>query len=490
MRLTMNNAATTSSSTATEGQWVVKPYPFSSGSVAAEWLIGIKVQHGKGLTVAYSCTKELPDKKKIELQPISVPTNDTLSIGAKYWIPSNFDADIDLKYELGTAEQFHLSLIAYLIAQPGDPQYELSVPLDEFGPEWAGKRGISKGIQTMSKSEFAPPPPWNDLYVRTAVGEKSPNDRQGGFGSPDIMPIGTTPLVDPWSLLKNYDQYINNPIYGGLANIVYVRAKNSSDQSKAGKANLVMCNPGTVIWPDKNGWTRIKTQAGAYESTLSCPSGEGIPGAEIGLTYSDPFVYIPPPGESGHRCFVTWLDTEDHPLKTVPPQINTASELAAFLVSHPNYAHHNIDIVPSTTGSVTKGYPFSSGAAEDTWVIGVKVENVKGFKVGYSCATPIKGGKVILLAPTEVTTNDPVSFAGDYLIQADFNSNINITYETQGLTPANFKISLVAYLKVSLNHPLYHLATPFHEFGFTANASFGSDRGIMLGSMTMMRGSI
>jgi hypothetical protein len=138
-----------------------------------------------------------------------------------------------------------------------------------------------------------------------------------------------------------------------------VRAKNSSPSGKKlGQAYLAMSNPAVVIWPGGDGWTRIPNTSGSYASSL----GDVGPGG-IGVT-DEPFVFTP--DEFGHRCLVSWLSTTDHPVDKPPPRIDNCDD-PKYLVEHPNYAHHNIDIARHHRGGDLRGStaatPPASGAS-------------------------------------------------------------------------------------------------------------------------------
>src|SRR2546423_778431 len=136
---------------------------------------------------------------------------------------------------------------------------------------------------------------WNDLFVRTDVTETSPDQgRKGSFGSPDVIPVGTTPVsAEQFTTDVSYGQYYNNSFYQNTPNYIYVRAKNSSmSLPKSGKANLVLTNPAIVLWPGGDGWTRVTTSSGSNSSDLKSGGSTNVPARKIGVT-TDPFMYVP-----------------------------------------------------------------------------------------------------------------------------------------------------------------------------------------------------
>lgn len=305
---------------------------------------------------------------------------------------------------------------------------------------------------------------WNDLFVRTAQGETSPTGRVGGVSSPDIIPWGVQP-VNPatFTTEASYKDYVSNkPFLSGQTNYIYVRAKNSSATTDAvGKAYLCLTNPAVVLWPGGDKWTFIKTSRGMDASPLG-PVGPG----GIAVT-DDPFAYVPL--DSGHRCLVTWLSTKSHPVKGPPPEIRTSEELVTFLRANPNYAHHNIDIAPNTTGAFSFPAPFSTGTGSSSWMVGLRVRNCKGFTVSFSCPDALPDGSYIDFQPTTVTMNEETRYMlGPFELDENWNINVNCTYHTNNLQPDNFSVELITQSVVNsfADQSLLAFATPVTaEFG-------------------------
>jgi len=332
---------------------------------------------------------------------------------------------------------------------------------------------------------------WNDLFVRTDVLETSPENRKGNLGSPDIIPAGKVP-VDPaqYTTEASYRQYYNNSLYQNVPNYIYVRAKNASQTlPKSGKANLVLTNPAIIVWPGGDGWTRIKNGQGSYESQLKSAGSSEIGPNKIGVT-DDAFVYVP--DQFGHRCLVTWLDTTDHPHPEPPPKITTVSELVKFLAANPNYAHHNIDIVPDTTGKVTKQSPYSQMDEAATVRITLNTVNCKGFRIGYNCPTPLRPNDYITLGGADglLVTDESFSAEREFDIPKNFQGDIYYFWNSNNLKPEPFSVSLIAYTVTRPGHPVYELCLPHHHFGFQKENENDDRRFYPIGSVTVMRGTV
>jgi hypothetical protein len=331
---------------------------------------------------------------------------------------------------------------------------------------------------------------WNDLYVRTDLRETGPDVRYGTFGSPDIIPAGIWP-VDPGQYITddNYRTYASNLSFeSGKSNYIYVRAKNSAPTTPAkGQAFLVLTNPAVVLWPGGDGWTQIKTQNQKYASDL-LPSPVN-PGA-LAVT-QDPFVYTPT--DSGHRCLVTWLSTQSHPQPNPPPRIDNAGALVTWLVDHPNYAHHNIDVIANTTGAVTQTKAFSSGTQLASWRFGLEVTNGMGFTV--SCSSGIKVpppiDQFIELKPFSIQQNTTVAaLTGRFDLPPNWDTFFNYTYEQNGVQPADFAVNFVAYATFLPGHPLHAYGRPFHELGVPRHLAPVDETAFSLGSIGVMKGSV
>lgn len=326
---------------------------------------------------------------------------------------------------------------------------------------------------------------WNDLFLRTDTRETGTSPRFGGVGSPDIIPAGTSP-VDPsqYTTGESYKAYYNTNFIQNQANYVYVRAKNSSTSPtpKKGEVHVGLTDPAIVLWPGGDKWTYLKNSSGKEASLI-----EGVAGGKIGVT-TNAFQYVPT--ATGHRCLVSWISTPDHPIVGPPPLIRTMEELATFLIDHPNYAHHNIDIAPDTTGAVTTIKPYTQGNQGAKVVFGMRCYNVKGFEVGFSCGKPLKDGSRIELKPTTVAQDDVITYTIDRNVEADFAADIAITYVTHGLKPAEYSVTFVAYYDTPPGHPLYRFATPYQQMGVPASLKGPDARGIQVGSIGKMKGSV
>lgn len=330
---------------------------------------------------------------------------------------------------------------------------------------------------------------WNDLFVRTSLNETSPTGRVGGFSSPDIIPWGTQPTnPSRFATDESYRQYESSVGFlSGQTNYIYVRAKNSSATTEAvGLAYLALTDPAVVLWPGGNKWTFIKTSGGFDGSALG-PIGPGA----IAVT-DDPFAYVPK--DSGHRCLVTWLSTKSHPVKNPPPEITTASALVTFLKDNPNYAHHNIDIAPNTTGANSFPAPFSTGTEGSTWMCGLKVRNCKGFTISFSCPDPLPDGTYINFLPTTVLQNDELRYMfGPFDVAVNWNINVNCTYQTNNLQPEDFSVEFITESVVNRydNAALMAFATPVTaDFGLdmTTITALGL-RSVTVGSLGVMKGA-
>jgi hypothetical protein len=324
---------------------------------------------------------------------------------------------------------------------------------------------------------------WNDLFLRTDLSETSPAKRVGGLGSPDIIPAGTSPS-DPYiyTTPESYARYYNQPLMQNVPNYIYVRAKNSSSSSpKFGEVGLTMSNPSIVLWPGGDGWTVIKTAEGRDRSPITSTA----PG-KVGVT-TDPFVFVP--SEFGHRCLASWVSTPDHPIIGLPPKITSMDALAKFLIAHPNYAHHNIDIVQDTTGKVTRVDPYTQGDKGCTVVFGIQTVGCKGFKVSFTCGKQLPDGKFINLNEYTVTTDDSITITIDRDVPAGFQADIAYTYDQMNLKPEKFSVTFVAYFDVPPTHELYEFALPYEHLGVANAANYGANRGIQVGSIGVMKGA-
>ncbi|MGR3938294.1 hypothetical protein [Streptomyces sp. BRA346] len=322
---------------------------------------------------------------------------------------------------------------------------------------------------------------WNDLYVRTSLDETGPAQRAGALGSPDIIPVGTSPK--PWqdyATEDSYKRYYQEAFLEHKPNYVYVRARNSSKmESATGRARLVMCDPAVVLWPGGSDWTPINTSTGSDHCVL-----EEIEPGTIGVT-QDPFEVVPE--TSGHRCLVTWLSTAKHSCPDNPGRITEVDKLVAFLKDHPNYAHHNIDVVPDTTGVHTFSRPFTSGDQPAKWVFTLKVTQCKGYEVSFSCGTRLATGQYIRLDPVTVTTNDEIGLTIDRDVEAGFDSTISYTFDQKNLPlRPGFKVEFKAARALPKSHPLHAYGYRYHTWDREKGLTLSDHTAFDVGSLVVV----
>lgn len=297
---------------------------------------------------------------------------------------------------------------------------------------------------------------WNDLFLRSDLRETGPEVRYGGLPSPDIISCGQTPVnPDQFATEESYQQCYDAPLRQNLYNYFYIRAKNSSQSSmKNGMAYLVLSNPAIIPWPGNYGWTEIKTCTGQSGSKIM----DVAPG-QIGVT-REPFLYIP--RDSGPRSVISWLSTPEHPLFSMPPRIDTIDQLVRFLIEHPSYSQHNINIMEDSEGWITTIRPYCQGAKESDIVFGIATQNCFQFKAQLSCDVPVKDGKYIQIPEFTVPTNDRYTYPLCVTVPADFEANIALSFTSTRAFPDPFSISLVTYFKMLPGNPMY-------ESGMTAS---------------------
>lgn len=323
---------------------------------------------------------------------------------------------------------------------------------------------------------------WNDLYVRNSVNETGPaTGRRGSFGSPDIIPVGTRPRVPAdFTTEASYGTYYSQNLYENTPNYLFVRARNSSPtETVSGRARLVMCNPALVLWPGGSDWTQITTSSGNDYSEIS----DVAPG-RIGVA-KDPFVCVP--DASGHRCLVTWLSTDRHYAEDPPPRITENDRLVEFLSKHPNYAHHNIDLMADTTGKHPRTISFTSGDQPHKWVFSLRVKNCAGYKVGFTCGSQLADGSFIELGEQTVSDDKDFAYTIDRNVEAGFNANITWSYDTvgQGERPGA-DVSFHAASSLPRSHPLHALGYRYHTWDESDGLTLSENTAWDVGSVSLM----
>ena len=317
---------------------------------------------------------------------------------------------------------------------------------------------------------------WTDLYLRTSLSETGPNNRIGSFGSPDIIPYGTTPVdASIFTTPQSYGRYEGGNLTENSTNFLYVRAKNASKtETLSGKSYLALSNPAIILWPGPGKWDLMNNSKGQNFSEIS-----NVKPGEIGAT-TDPFQYVPK--ESGHRCLVSWISTVQHPIGE-PPEISNATKLAEFLIKHPNYAHRNVEVIAGPPDRYTRSEPYSQNQASAKMTFGLRCKNCDGFVVSFVSGTALKSGKFIELKDTKVAGNETITYIKDYEVESGYNTLINYTYDKQGIVRNDFEISMESYLDVPPDHYLFPFSTSQKDMGIPEHMIENNNGKILLGSI-------
>lgn len=185
---------------------------------------------------------------------------------------------------------------------------------------------------------------YNGFFIRDYVGESiSGSNSSNWTNSPDIICTGPVPLPDPRvvSDVNHYKQGLpqansQTPLTN---NWVYLRGLNPQSGPLKTTLYLYYVDTSIVLWP-QNWKTAGIVVAGNQQNwqTFDAPADTDSDGIAGTIT---PFGWTPP-RQGIHYCLVAWAENGADQL--TPPDlasIGSVSDMAKFIVSHPNVGWKN-----------------------------------------------------------------------------------------------------------------------------------------------------
>lgn len=315
----------------------------------------------------------------------------------------------------------------------------------------------------------APPGPWNDVYMRKAIGDDGTVPFAGVWtASPDIIPNGTTAIDNPQTYYAgNYASDVGQATAPFHTNYFYVRGKNLAAGAATAKFELYYCPANLFLFPSLWNQNQLSTSSGKKQVEATAAATGDV------LVGSEPFSYVAP-DESIHHCLIARVITPAHP-NPLPQDgdIGTSEGLAKFIVDNPNYAWRNVVTVDRGVPTFTHTFtidttPVGTGGK---YLIGLSYKNLTvGSKVSFSCGTPIPSGPdqgtVIELKEMSVAQRNGSAGESFVTIPAGFKSTVSYSYTAQTPVLNNWSIEFFALQVVdAASADLFQKATPLSDFG-------------------------
>lgn len=205
---------------------------------------------------------------------------------------------------------------------------------------------------------------YKGLLVRDAFNDTgtTPSPEVAPTASPDVIcyQMGT---LSPSDAAIKYDKDICKSFMQDLPNNIYIRAKNISDGTLAGKVkafyaplNLLYMPP---QWVPIKDLTQTKTELELVDSSYKGGSYAGIAKGAVGVN-REAFVLNKVENPDLHHCMMGLCTSPDGTFLTLPSKFeNGNNSLWWFLRNHPEIAYHNMVIKQPFSHTVT--LPVSIG---------------------------------------------------------------------------------------------------------------------------------
>lgn len=343
------------------------------------------------------------------------------------------------------------------------------------------------------------PSQWTDLYVRKALDDNGSVPYTGGTwtNSPDIIPYGTAVVGNPATTFggANYGTDQGRPTAFEQQNYFYLRAKNLFNGAETGTFYLYYCPQNLFLFPSLWNQNQLSTSSGKQSVDVSAAKLNDV------VVVSEPFTYVPT--SNIHSCLIGRLVTPRNP-NPLPQDgdFPNMSDLATFIVNHPNMAWRNVVLVDGNIPTFTNTFLIDTTPARPgttaQYLIGVSYNNLTvGSQLAFSAGTPIPSGpdqgKVIQLTTTAVSQSNG-SLGTSYLtIPAGYKTNVSFSYWAQQPIQKGWTVRFYAIQIVQATHAVAAYARPIHELDIGIERSHpllalgdGMQMGIRVGDVAVI----
>ena len=287
---------------------------------------------------------------------------------------------------------------------------------------------------------------YSGMFLRSYIGQQ-PGQNQGGWSaSPDIIFAGTTPAADPtvYTSSANYNKDYGSTVYLNQVNYVYIRGFNNTTASETARIWFYYTRSDLALWPSNWFANNIQVAGNMVNYTTMTASQN-----EIGVT-NPPFLWTPPPLNSGNNHYCAIAFAENPPLSS-PPQspaptgyMGSTSELANFILSNPNMAWRNTVDVSVNTPSWQTTTNITGSTEGGQLQIGIQCTNMPNDSyVAFSVPGP--DAQNTINVPKMQISNGNLALSLPVNWPAGFQSSITISY-WQGSTNPQVGASIVPTL--------------------------------------------
>ncbi len=285
---------------------------------------------------------------------------------------------------------------------------------------------------------------YSGLFVRDNLGQTPTSGQNGWSGCPDVIlygVVGSAPPPDPNALAANYGTDYGSNVYMQQANLVYLRALNTTAGATTGQAWFYYAEADLCLWPSR--WQ----SAAVTVDGLPMNNKQIVSTTSNQVCVSGPFIWTPPPFSQGHSagdhyCCIAWM--ENPPLQAPPwtpisqiPNFDTCDQLAAFVCSHPNMGWRNTVDISQAGPTWQQTTSITGPSAGGQFQVGIQCHNMPtgGGTIGYTIPggpgnnpPPINAQNIPIWDPNAAPMTTVTWPPG-------FTSSITVSY-TQGSGPA------------------------------------------------------
>lgn len=277
------------------------------------------------------------------------------------------------------------------------------------------------------------------LFLRRYLGQSPSDDLAAALpASPDVIPVGATPVPDPrqFATPESYDSQPPVELLIGRQNCIYARVRNSGGQPREGRLWLFRVTTDLALWPHL--WSA--DGIGVDGEARNWVDLGDVPGGEVGVTA--PFTWSPPLGplQQSLIAFVEQTPLSEPPRDPRPTApFGSWEALAQWLRSTPDVAWLSIGEQPVPGAPTWQATVKVTGAPEGgRFAIGVvcRAMPTDGF---FAFSVPGYDAASTAIYPSPPTVRAPI-FDADLSVlvwlrwRAGFTSSITLSWWS-GATP-------------------------------------------------------
>jgi len=269
-----------------------------------------------------------------------------------------------------------------------------------------------------------------DFYARANIGDQANIPKQGNLcGSPDIQPVGTETIDDPYEYFIGKDQAQTQYEVDKGTNIIansrnYIYIRGSTITPAEGTIELYFVPSSLLMLPSS--WS--KNQLKGADGNTSIPFKANFTQK---IVLDTPFVWENPVADE-HYCLVSRIVTTSHPNK-IPDSFASLGEFSNWLQNSPGIGWRNVCIVncskPNSTATTNLSIPQEWGSCDA--LVYLETTNMpNGVTVSFSSSDidpPFK------LEPQKITTSPHQYFMVITKLKGGTTGKVTYTYDRNGI---------------------------------------------------------